>query len=111
MLVGDGPHHGAHRQTVEIIVDENEAAQRYRSQLRAHAGFDMCLCPSSEGRRTAGLVHHADHRAQNDKKHQDADVVCIRQHRDDASLKYVQHRALKAEIRIQQAARSNAYKQ
>ena len=111
MLVGDGPHDAAHGETVEIVVDEDEAAQQDRGQLRPHPGLDVLLGPAAKGGGAAGLVHHADHGTQNDQEDQDAHVIAVGQGGHDAVLKDVEQRPLELEVGIEQAAHQNADEQ
>ena len=75
-LVGlsDGTHHGADRQAVEVVVDEDEDAEQHRHQLRAAACLDGLTGPAAECGGAAGLVHEVDHDTQDDQEDQDGDV-------------------------------------
>ena len=48
----------------------------------------MLKSPSAERRGTARFIHQADHRAQNDQEYEDADIVAVRQDRNDAAAEY-----------------------
>ena len=111
MLVGDGAHDGAHSEAVEVVVNEDQHAQHDGGQLRPHSAFDVLGGPAAEGGGPAGLVHQADHSAQDDQEDQDAHIVAVRQHRDNTVLEYMEHGSLKLEAGIEQAAGQDADEQ
>ena len=111
VLVGDGPHDRAYGEAVEVVVDEDQAAQHNGGDLRPHPGLDVLLRPSAEGGGASRLVHHAHNGPQYDQKHQDAHIVAVGQGGHDPVAEGVGHRALKGEVGVQQAARQNADKQ
>ena len=111
MPVGDGAHHAAHRQAVEIVVDKDQHAQGHGGQLRAGPGLDVLGSPLAEGRRAACLVHQGHHGAQDDQEHQNAHVVAVRQNSDDAAGEHVVHGAFKGEPGVQHRAHHNADEQ
>ena len=49
MAVGDGTHNGADRQTVEVVVDEDQHAQYEGREHRACTGLDVLSRPCAEG--------------------------------------------------------------
>ena len=75
MAVGDGAHNGAHRQAVEIVVDEDEDAQNEGGQRSAHLGLDVLGSPAAKGGRTAGGVHQGHDDAQQHQEQEDAGIV------------------------------------
>ena len=75
VALGDGTHHGAHGQAVEVVVDEDQHAQEHGHQLRAGAGLHGLGSPAAEGCGAAGLVHQVHHDAQNHQEDQDGDIV------------------------------------
>ena len=111
VLVGDGPHDAAHGEAVEIVVNEDEAAQQDRGQLRPHPGLDILLGPAAKGGGAAGLVHHAHHSAQDDQEDQDAHVIAVGQGGHNAVLKDVEQRPLELEVGIEQTAHQDTDEQ
>ena len=111
LLVGDGPHDAAYGEAVEIVVNENQHAQQNAGQLSAGTALDVVCRPPAEGRGAAGLVHQADHGAQNHQENQDTHVVAVGEHADDAVLEHMQDRSLKGEVGVEQAAYHNADEQ
>ena len=75
MPVGDGAHHGAHGEAVEVVVDEDQHAQSEGRQLRAHPGVDVLLRPAAEGGGAAGGVDQGHDDAQEHQEEEDAGVV------------------------------------
>ena len=102
MLIGDGTHNGANSQAVEIVVNEDQAAQQNRCQLCAYAGLDIGFCPATEGRGCACLVQQGDHCTQQYQEHQNTDVVGVSQNRNDAAVEYMQHSFFQIEVCVQQ---------
>ena len=111
MPVGDGAHHTAHGEAVEVIVDEDQAAQHDGGQLSAHPALDVLLGPAAESGGAARLVHQAHHGAQDDQEDQDAHVVAVRQDGDDAVAEHVDEGALKGKVGVEQAAHQDADEQ
>ena len=111
VLVGDGAHDRAHGEAVEVVVNEDQNAQHDGGQLRPHPAFDVLGGPAAEGGGAAGLVHQADHSAQDDQEDQDAHIVAVRQHRDDPVLEHMEHGSLELEAGIEQAAGQDADEQ
>ena len=104
VLVGHRTHHAADGEAVEIVIDENQHAQYDRRDLRANAGLDVGLSPTSESGGTASLVHQADQSAQDDQEQQDTDIVGVRQRSHDPAREDVVHCRFQIEIGIQEAA-------
>ena len=111
MLVCHGPHNASHGQTVEIVVNENQDAQKNRRELRSHASPDVGARPAPEGRGAARLVHQADHGAQNHEEHQDSHIVAVGQHGNDAALENMGHGSLKREAGVEQRAHEDSHEQ
>lgn len=107
-LVGDGTHHSADGETVEIIVDKNDHAKADRRQLRRDAVFDPRLRPAAKRCRAARAVHQRDDDAEDHEKDQDADVVGVGKHGHDAFAVDVVDRSLQGKAGIQQPAADNA---
>ena len=110
-LVAHGTHHAAHRQTVEIIINEDQNAERDRRNLSACARLDMRGCPTAKRRRTARLIHQHHHDAQNHKEYQNADVRRLCHRRHNALVKDMQQRPLEIKSRVQKPAHQNAHKE
>ena len=111
MLVRNGTHHRTDGQTVEVVVNENQAAQQDRCQLCAHAALDVRLCPTAECSGAAGFVHQTDHGAQHHQEHQNAHVVAVGQHGNNAVGEHMDHGTLKGEVGVQQTAHQNTDEQ
>ena len=111
MLVSDGTHDTAHSQAVEIVVDEDQAAQQDGGQLRTHTALDVLFCPTAKGCGTAGLVHQADHSAQDHQEDQDAHVVAVGDGSHNAIVKHMKHGGFKGKVGVQQAAHQNTDEQ
>ena len=111
MLVGNGPHHGTHGEAVEVVVNKDQHAQHDGGHLGPHPAFDVLRRPAAEGGGAPRLVHQAHHGPQDDQEHQNAHVVGVGQHGDDAVLKHVEDRPLKVEAGVQQSAHQNSDKQ
>ena len=111
MLVGDRPHDGANGQTVKVIVNKNQDAENDGGQLSAGAAFDALLSPATEGGAAAGLVHQADHGAQNHQEDENADIISAGQNRNNAVFKDVEYGPFKIEVGVQQTAGQNADEQ
>ena len=54
---GDRAHHRTHGEAVEVIIDEYQDAQQDGGYLHTHLRLDVLGSPSTEGCRTASLVH------------------------------------------------------
>ena len=104
MFVGDGTHHAAHSQAVEVVVDEDQAAQDHRGQLGTHPGPNVGLSPPAKGGRASRPVHQADHGPQDHQEDQDAHVVGIGHRGDNSLQENMAHGPLKAKVGIEQAA-------
>ena len=78
IFVGYRTHNGTHGQAVEIVINENQAAQQHGCQLRTGTAFDMRGRPLTERGGTAGTVHQLHHHAQNNQENQNAYVPLIR---------------------------------
>ena len=63
VFVCHGTHDTADCQAVEIVIDENQAAQQHGCQLRTGTAFDMRRRPLAERGGTAGSVHQLHHHA------------------------------------------------
>ena len=111
ILISDRAHHGAHSQAVEVVVNEDQAAQEDGSKLCAHTGLDVALSPAAKGSGAAGLVHQTHHGAQDHQEGQNAHVVAVREDSDDAVGENVVDGTLKAEVGIQQSACQNTHKE
>ena len=111
MLVGDGPHDRAHGEAVEVVVDEDQAAQEDGGQLGPRPGLDVLLGPAAEGGGAARLVHQAHQGAQDDQEDEDAHVVAVGQLGHDAPAEHVVDGPLEAEVGEQQAAHHDADEQ
>ena len=111
MLVRQRTHNRTDRQTVEIIIYEDQDTQRDGSHLRAELGLDMLYRPASERSRASGAVHQHDHGAEHHEEYQYADIPRVRQRAYHAVHKDVLHRALKGKARVEQTSAYDAYKQ
>ena len=101
-LVGHGAHDGADRQAVEVVVDEDDAAEEHGHEARALAALDLFRAPTAECGGTARLVHQGDHRAKDDEEHEHAHVAAAGQRfTDHGGLKDVGHRADRVKVCIQ----------
>ena len=83
MLIGHRTHDGADRQTVEVVVDEDEAAKGDRGELCAGPRPDVLRCPVTERGRATTAVHELYHRTEDDEEAEDADIIAVGQNRDD----------------------------
>ena len=108
MAVRDRAHDRADRQAVEIVVDEDEAAEGDGRKLGADAGLDVLRGPLAERGGSAGLVHQADHDAEEDEEEQDTDIVGVGELRDHAVGENVLQRSHEAEVGVEQAAHKNS---
>ena len=104
MLIAYGAHDRSDGQAVEVIIDEDQHAQRDRRQLRADIRFDVLGSPAAKRGGAACAVQNANQNAENYQEYQYADVVGIRKHGYDAAGEHVIQRAFKAEVGIQKAA-------
>ena len=111
--LGDGTHHGAHGQAVEVVVDEDQHAQQHGHQLCAAAGLNGLLGPAAERLGAAGLVHQVHHDAQYHQEHDDGDVAGVGHGGDDAVIAFHQlHQRLPGlEVADQQSAYQAAQEQ
>ncbi len=112
-LLGDGPHHSAHRQAVEVVVDEDQHAQQHGQQLCGAPGLYGLGGPASEGLRSAALVHQIHHDAQRHQKDDDAHVAAVGQHGDDAVVcAHQRHNGVPwGKLGVQQSAHQTPQKQ
>ena len=78
MVVGDGAHHAADGETVEVVVDEDQHAQQEGREHRADAGLDVLFGPAAEGGAAAGAVDERHDDAQQHQEQEDAGVVADR---------------------------------
>ena len=69
--IGHGLHHAADRETVEVVVNEDQHAQQESGKDRSDPGLDVGLRPSAERRRGAGLVDQCHHDPQHDQENED----------------------------------------
>ena len=83
MGLGDGTHHSAHGQAVEIVVDEDQDAQQHGHQLSTGTGVHGLGSPTAKGLGAAGLVHQVHHDTQDHQEHDDGDVAGIGNGGDD----------------------------
>ena len=51
MLIGNRAHNRADGQAVEIVVDENQHAEKNRAELSTHTGLDVLGGPTAESHR------------------------------------------------------------
>ena len=111
--LGDGTHHGAHGQAVEVVVDEDQHAQQHGHQLCARTGMYGLGGPAAERLGAAGLVHQVHHDAQYHQEHDDGDVARIGHGGDDAVIAFHQlHQRLPGpEVADQQSAYQAAQEQ
>ena len=77
VLVGDGAHDGANRQTVEVIVHEDQHSQHRGGDDGAHAALDMLACPAAVCGRAAGFVDEGDHHAQGHQEDHDTHIPAV----------------------------------
>ena len=114
VLIGHGQHHGADREAVEIVIDEDQAAERDRRKLCARAGLDLMRRPLAEGSGAARLVHQAYHNAQDDEEDQDAYVPSVaqlfRHHFENAGDRMLQAVTARRDV-LQHAAHHDADEQ
>jgi len=113
VTLGDGPHHSAHRQAVEVVVDEDQHAQQHGQQLCGAPGLYGLGGPASEGLRAAALVHQIHHDAQRHQKDDDAHVAAVGQHGDDAVVcAHQRHNGVPwGKLGVQQSAHQTSQKQ
>ena len=113
MALGDGTHHGANGQAVEVVVDEDQHAQQHGHQLCARTGMYGLGGPAAERLGAAGLVHQVHHDAQHHQEHDDGDVARIGHGGDDAVIAFHQlHQRLPGlEVADQQSAYQAAQEQ
>ena len=82
---------------MEVVIDEDQDAERDGSQLGALAGLDASGSPVAESRAAAGAVHQLHDRSENDQEDQDADVPSVGKRSDDTIIEDMGHRSLKVE--------------
>ena len=111
MLVSQRTHDGTDGQAVEIVVDEDQAAQSDNGQLSDHTALDAGDGPLTESSGAAGGVHQLDHGAQNDQEDQNTDVEAVRQVGDDTIIKDMGDRTHEIEVGIHSGANSNTQEQ
>ena len=113
VALGDGPHHSAHRQAVEVVVDEDQHAQQHGQQLCGAPGLYGLGGPASEGLRSAALVHQIHHDAQRHQKDDDAHVAAVGQHGDDTVVcAHQRHNGVPwGKLGVQQSAHQTPQKQ
>jgi hypothetical protein len=61
-------------------------AQSYGGKLSAYPALDMLCRPTSECRRSPGLVHQAHHSSQNHQEYQNSDIVPVEKHAHNTIL-------------------------
>ena len=89
MFIRYRTHHASNRQTIEIVVDENQHAQKDRGELCSDTALDMGAGPTPERRGSPCFIHHTDHDPEHYKEHKDSHVIAVRQRTDDSILKYI----------------------
>ena len=109
-LVGDGPHHRANSQTVEVVINEDQHAQNTGGDQGAALVLDPLGCPTAVGSRTAGLVDHGDHHSQQNQENQNAHVPAVAD-LGDHHIKGIQHHIPQTPVCVDQGACQNAHKQ
>ena len=95
MFIRYRPHNASYGQAVEIIINKDQHAKNDGCHLRSYPALDMRAGPASKCRRSASLIHHADHDSKNYQEHQDSHIVTVRQHAYDSVLEYMRNRLLK----------------
>ena len=75
MRIGDGKHNAAHREAVEIVVDEDQHAQSKGGQSGTCTALDMGLCPFTEGGRRTGLIDQRHENSQQNEENKDTGTV------------------------------------
>ena len=74
LLVGHGTHDRANRETVEVVIDEDEHAKGEGGELRADARLDVLGRPGAESRRAARFVDERNHDAEHHEEDEDTRV-------------------------------------
>ena len=75
VAVGDGAHHAADGQAVEVVIHKDEDAQQEGGKHSAAAGLDVRLGPSAEGCGAAGLIEQGDEDAKQHEEHEDTGII------------------------------------
>ena len=104
-------HDASDGQAVKIVVNKNQDAEKHRRKLRAGTALNPLRGEPSEGGRTAGLVHQADHGAEDHKEHQNPHVVAVGEDAYQPALKYVRHSHLKIKAGIEDSPHQDPQKQ
>ena len=108
MLVGDRAHDGTHRQAVEVVVDENQAAQQHGRQLCPLAALNAFGSPCPESSRATRTVHQLHHRAQDNQEDEYANVPLVGQHGHDAVGEKPVESTYGVEVSIEQGPRQHS---
>ena len=109
MLIGQGAHNRTDRQTVEVVVNEDENAKRKGGKRGTNLGVHVRLCPLTEGLRTACAVHQSDHDTEDHKE--DKDTCGIGNRRDKAIVDDVIKRAGKRVVGGEERTKNDTDKQ
>ena len=84
VVVAHRAHDGAHRQAVEVVVDEDEDPEAARREKRAAAALDLRDGPFAVGLRAARHGDHVNERAQERAEDQDVEVHLVAHGRERA---------------------------
>lgn len=98
MTVSNRSHNASDREAIEIVIDKDQHTKDDCRDLRTNFRLNMLARPIAECRRTARLIHQADHNTENNKENQNADIILVRQRTDQTILKNVIDRCFKIKI-------------
>ena len=111
VLIGQGTHNGTDGQAVEVVVDEDQAAQSDDAQLSGNAGLDVGNAPLTESGRTAGGIDQLNDEAQQHVEDQNADIPAVGQVHDDTIVKDMGNSAHKIEVGKHSSTNSDTQEQ
>ena len=110
VAVAERAHHGADREAVEVVVDEDEDAQTARREQRRAAALDLRDGPLAVGLRAARHGDHVDQSAQHRAEDEDVEVDLV-PHGREGALERPHEDVSVGTDRVDQGARENADQQ
>ena len=86
MAVGNGAHDRPDRQAVEVVVNENQHAEKEGCEQRPYLAVNVFHGPAPECCRATGCIDQRNHNPQQNKEHENACVPAVRNRADKAVI-------------------------